>query len=84
VGASLLAMSHQKHPQNLTITPIDIHHRHDCLPPTDRQRRINFNPTPNPVAEGRTMLIHLLTCLALTAFTLSAFGWFVLSEERTS
>lgn len=30
------------------------------------------------------MLIHLLTCLALTAFTLSAFGWFVLSEERMS
>lgn len=30
------------------------------------------------------MLIHLLTCLALTAFTLSAFGWFVLCEERTS
>ena len=67
-----------------TITPIDIHHRHDCLPPTDRQRRINANPTPNPVAEGPTMLIHLLTCLALTAFTLSAFGWYLLSEERTS
>ncbi len=30
------------------------------------------------------MLIHLLTCLALTAFTLSVFGWFVISEERTS
>jgi hypothetical protein len=30
------------------------------------------------------MLIHLLTCLALTALTLSAFAWFVLSEERTS
>jgi hypothetical protein len=30
------------------------------------------------------MLIHLLTCLSLTAFTLSVFAWFVLSEERTS
>jgi hypothetical protein len=67
-----------------TITPIDIHNRHDCLPPGSRQRRINLNPTRNPVAEGRIMLVHLLTCLALTAFTLSAFAWFVLSEERTS
>ena len=30
------------------------------------------------------MFIHLLTCLALTAVTLSVFSWFVLSEERTS
>ncbi|CAI8830544.1 Signal peptide protein [Pseudomonas sp. IT-196MI5] len=30
------------------------------------------------------MLIHLLTCLALTAFTLSVFSWYVLSEEQTS
>ncbi len=30
------------------------------------------------------MLIHLLTCMALTAFTLTVFGWFVISEERTS
>jgi hypothetical protein len=30
------------------------------------------------------MLIHLLTCLAVTAFTLSVLGWFMLSEERTS
>jgi hypothetical protein len=30
------------------------------------------------------MIIHLLTCLALTAVTLSAFSWYVLSEERTS
>lgn len=27
------------------------------------------------------MLIHLLTCLALTAFTLSVFAWYVLTEE---
>jgi hypothetical protein len=67
-----------------TITYVDIHHRHECLPPDNRQRRIDLNPIQNPVAEGRIMLIHLLTCLALTAFTLSMFGWFVLSEERTS
>jgi|GEM_PF-5271161 hypothetical protein len=30
------------------------------------------------------MIIHLLTCLALTAMTLSIFSWYVLSEERTS
>jgi hypothetical protein len=30
------------------------------------------------------MLIHLLACLALTAFTLSVFAWYVLSEEQTS
>lgn len=30
------------------------------------------------------MVIHLLTCLALTAVTLSIFSWYVLSEERTS
>jgi hypothetical protein len=30
------------------------------------------------------MIIHLLTCLALTAFTLSVFSWYVLTEERMS
>ena len=30
------------------------------------------------------MIIHLLTCLALTAVTLSVFAWYVLSEERRS
>ena len=30
------------------------------------------------------MIVHLLTCLALTAMTLSIFSWYVLSEERTS
>ncbi|SDO72324.1 hypothetical protein SAMN04489798_3682 [Pseudomonas arsenicoxydans] len=30
------------------------------------------------------MLIHLLTCLALTAVTLTAFSYIVLAEERTS
>jgi hypothetical protein len=27
------------------------------------------------------MMIHLLTCLALTAVTLSVFSWYVLTEE---
>jgi hypothetical protein len=84
VGAGLPAMRPVKTPKKPTITAIDIHHRHECLPPRNRQRRITFNPTRNLVAEGRTMLIHLLTCLALTAFTLSVFAWFLLSEERTS
>ncbi len=30
------------------------------------------------------MLIHLLTCLALTAVTLNIFSWLVLSEEQPS
>jgi hypothetical protein len=30
------------------------------------------------------MLIHLLTCLALTALTLSLFAACLLSEEQTS
>jgi hypothetical protein len=67
-----------------TITSIDIHHRRECLPLNNRQRRINLNPTENPTPEGRIMIIHLLTCLALTAFTLSVFSWYVLTEERTS
>jgi hypothetical protein len=70
--------------EDLTITYVDIYHRHECLPRKNRQRRISPNPTQNPVSEGRIMIIHLLTCLALTAVTLSAFSWYVLSEERTS
>ena len=50
----------------------------------NRQRRINLNPTHNPEPEGQIMLIHLLTCLALTALTLTVFSWYVLTEERTS
>ncbi len=30
------------------------------------------------------MLIHLLTCLALTAVTLSVFSYIVLAKERRS
>jgi hypothetical protein len=69
---------------NPTITYVDIHHRRECLPLKNRQRRISPNPTQNPASEGRIMIIHLLTCLALTAVTLSVFSWYVLSEERTS
>ena len=67
-----------------TITYVDIHHRRECLPLKNLQRRIKPNPTQNPASEGRIMIIHLLTCLALTAVTLSVFSWYVLSEERTS
>ncbi|MFM9489281.1 MULTISPECIES: hypothetical protein [Pseudomonas] len=67
-----------------TITGVDIHHRRDCLPLVRRQRRIDPKPTRSPEPEGNLMLIHLLTCLALTAFTLSVFAWYVLSEEQTS
>jgi hypothetical protein len=67
-----------------TITYVDIHHRRECLPLKNRQRRIRLNPTQNPASEGQIMIIHLLTCLALTAMTLSIFSWYVLSEERTS
>ncbi|ANI60995.1 hypothetical protein EMIT0194MI4_50471 [Pseudomonas sp. IT-194MI4] len=42
----------------------------------------------NPASEGQTMLIHLLTCLALTAITLTLFSRLVLdigqTEEPTS
>lgn len=38
----------------------------------------------HPIPEGPIMLIHLLTCLALTAVTLSIFSWLVLSEEQPS
>ena len=30
------------------------------------------------------MMIHLLTCLALTAVTLSVLSWYMLSEEQSS
>jgi hypothetical protein len=70
--------------EKTTITCVDIHHRRDCLPLDGRQRRIDPKPTRNPESEGNFMLIHLLTCLALTAFTLGVFAWYVLSEEQTS
>jgi len=38
VGASLLAKAPSAAPQTSTITTIDIHHRHDCLPPSHDER----------------------------------------------
>ena len=45
--------------------------------------RIDFIPNQNPAPEGQTMLIHLLTCLALTAVTLTLFSRFVLDIGQT-
>ncbi|KAI2682290.1 hypothetical protein GBC55_016530 [Pseudomonas sp. TNT3] len=72
-----------KTPSLLTIIPIDNHHRPECLPQKIRQRRINLIPTINPASEGFIMLIHLLTCLALTAVTLTLFSWIVLDVGQT-
>ena len=74
----------QNYHKNPTITCVDIHHRRECLPLKNRQRRINLNPPRNLEPEGKIMLIHLLTCLALTALTLSVLSWYVLTEECTS
>lgn len=84
VGASLLAIRPAQTPQPPTIIPIDIHHRPECLPQKNRQRRINHIPIPIPAPEGLIMLIHLLTCLALTAFTLTLFSYIVLDVGPTS
>jgi hypothetical protein len=67
-----------------TIIFIDIHHRDDCLPLKNRLAQDQPIQRRNPTSEGKTMLIHLLTCLALTAVTLTAFSYIVLAEERTS
>ncbi|KJZ63294.1 hypothetical protein VD17_23525 [Pseudomonas fluorescens] len=83
-GSELAREGALNNTQKLSITYVDIHHRRECLSLKNRQRRISLNPTQNPASEGRIMIIHLLTCLALTAVTLSVFSWYVLSEERTS
>jgi len=67
-----------------TIIFIDIHHRDDCLPLKNRLAQDQPIQRRNPTSEGKTMLIHLLTCLALTAVTLTVFSYIVLAEERTS
>jgi hypothetical protein len=67
-----------------TIIFIDIHHRDDCLPLKNRLAQDQPIQRRNPTSEGKTMLIHLLTCLALTAVTLTVFSYVVLTEERTS
>jgi hypothetical protein len=83
-GSGLAREEALKNTAKMTITSIDIHNRRECLPLNNRQRRINLNPTQNPASEGHIMIIHLLTCLTLTAFTLSVFSWYVLTEERMS
>jgi hypothetical protein len=45
--------------------------------------RINLIPQSTPAPEGQIMLIHLLTCLALTAVTLTLFSRLVLNIGKT-
>jgi hypothetical protein len=66
------------------INDIDTHHRDDCLPLKNRQAQDQPIPRQKPTPEGKIMLIHLLTCLALTAVTLTVFSYIVLAEERRS
>ncbi|MHC8394293.1 hypothetical protein ACYZT8_11615 [Pseudomonas sp. LB3P93] len=68
----------------ITIIFIDIHHRDECLPQKNLQAHDHPIPRQNPAPEGQIMLIHLLTCLALTAITLTVFSYIVLAEERRS
>ncbi|MET0778051.1 MAG: hypothetical protein ABWZ65_21495, partial [Pseudomonas mandelii] len=70
--------------QKPTINGVDTHHRDDCLPLKNRQAQDQPIPRQNPTPEGKIMLIHLLTCLALTAVTLTVFSYIVLAEERRS
>jgi hypothetical protein len=88
VGASLLANRPLRPPKIATIIHVDIHHRRECLPQKNRPVQDQSHPHLNPAPEGQIMLIHLLTCLALTAVTLTLFSRFVLdigqTEEPTS
>jgi hypothetical protein len=65
-----------------------MHHRNESLPQKNRPAQDQPIPNANPVSEGQTMLIHLLTCLALTTVTLTLFSRFFLdidpSEEHPS
>lgn len=47
------------------------------------RRTITPIPRLNPTPEGHIMLIHLLTCLALTAITLTLFSRFFLDIGQT-
>ncbi|WP_223487050.1 hypothetical protein [Pseudomonas sp. A-RE-19] len=67
----------------ITIIHVDIHHRRERLPQKNRQVQDQSHPHSNPTPEGRSMLIHLLTCLALTAVTLTLFSRFVLESGQT-
>jgi hypothetical protein len=69
--------------KTFTIIPVDIHHRNECLPHKNRPVHDQPIPTANPVSEGHIMLIHLLTCLALTAVTLTLFSRFFLDIGHT-
>jgi hypothetical protein len=59
--------------QIATIIHINIHHRRECLPQKNHQVQ----------DQSQTMLIHLLTCLALTTVTLTLFSRLVLDIGQT-
>jgi hypothetical protein len=69
--------------QIATIIHINIHHRRECLPQKNHQVQDQSHPYFNPAPEGQTMLIHLLTCLALTTVTLTLFSRLVLDIGQT-
>ncbi|MGF6207955.1 hypothetical protein [Pseudomonas frederiksbergensis] len=69
--------------KTFTIIPVDMHHRNECLPQKNRPAQDRPIRNPNPASEGHIMLIHLLTCLALTAVTLTLFSRFFLGIGHT-
>jgi hypothetical protein len=75
-------------PHTSTITHIDNHHRHARLPQKNRPMHHQPHRQRIPASEGHIMLIHLLTCLALSAVTLTLFARFFLdighTEEHSS
>jgi hypothetical protein len=56
----------------LTIIPVDIQHLRECLPLKIHGRTIKSHPNTNRRA-GK-MVIHILTCLSLTAVTSYVFA----------
>jgi hypothetical protein len=83
VGAGLLANRPSRPPKIAIIIHVNIHHRRECLPQKNRQVQDQSHPCLNPAPEGQIMLIHLLTCLALTAVTLTLFSRLVLDIGQT-
>ncbi|MBD9562686.1 hypothetical protein [Pseudomonas sp. PDM09] len=83
MGAGLLANRPSRPPKIATIIHINIHHRRECLPQKNHQVQDQSHPYFNPAPEGQTMLIHLLTCLALTTVTLTLFSRLVLDIGQT-
>jgi hypothetical protein len=69
--------------KTFTIITVDIHHRNERLPQKNRPAQDQPIPNANPASEGHIMLIHLLTCLALTAVTLTLFSRFFLDIGTT-